>query len=60
MLVETVQSLRERSHFGTSGRWRSTEGLRGSGAEHHEMVTAIGQRDADGLDRLIVRHIAAF
>ena len=60
VLVETVQALRERSHFGTSGRWRSTDGLRGSGAEHHEMVAAIGRRDADGLDQLIVRHIAAF
>ncbi len=60
ILVETVQSLRERSHFGTTGRWRTTEGLRASGAEHHAMIAAIAQRDTARLDRLIVDHIAAF
>ena len=60
ILVETVQSLRERSHFGTTGRWRTTEGLRASGAEHHAMIAAIARRDTARLDRLIVDHIAAF
>lgn len=60
VLAETVQSLRERSHFGTSGRWRTTPGLRASGAEHHAMIDAIQARDAATLDRLIVHHIAAF
>ncbi len=60
VLVETVQSLRERSHFGTTGRWRSEHGLRASGAEHRQMVDAIARRDADALEQIIVRHIAAF
>lgn len=60
VLVETVQSLRERSHFGTTGRWRTAAGLRASGTEHHEMVAAIRRRDTATLDRLIVHHIAAF
>lgn len=60
VLVDTVQSLRERSHFGTTGRWRSGPGLRASGAEHRLMIEAIGRRDTDALDRIIVGHIAAF
>src|SRR5690606_27642620 len=60
VLVETIQSLRERSHFGTTGRWRTEAGLRASGAEHHEIIDAIRRRDAAALEQIIVRHIAAF
>ncbi|MCC7272008.1 MAG: GntR family transcriptional regulator [Alphaproteobacteria bacterium] len=60
VLVETIQGLRERSHFGTTGRWRTEEGLKASGAEHHAMVDAIRRRDVESLDRIVAGHIAAF
>ncbi|MGE0714846.1 MAG: GntR family transcriptional regulator [Alphaproteobacteria bacterium] len=60
VLVETIETMRERSHFATTGRWRTEAGLRASGAEHHAMIEAIRLRDAAMLDRIVVAHIAAF
>jgi DNA-binding GntR family transcriptional regulator len=60
ILSGLIHELRERSHYGTTGRWRSAEGLHESSVEHFLMVEAIRRRDPIELDRLIVRHIEAF
>ena len=60
ILSGLIRELRERSHYGTTGRWRSTEGLHESSVEHFLMVEAIRHRDPIELDRLIARHIEAF
>lgn len=60
VLSGLIQELRDRSHYGTTGRWRGPEGLRASGAEHFEMIEAIRRRDPLELERLIVRHIESF
>ncbi len=60
VLSGLIQELRDRSHYGTTGRWRGPEGLHASGAEHFEMIEAIRRRDPLELERLIVRHIESF
>lgn len=60
VLSGLIQELRDRSHYGTTGRWRGPEGLRASGTEHFEMIEAIRRRDPLELERLIVRHIESF
>ena len=59
VLAEMIQALRSR-HYASAGRWRSLAGLRASGDEHRRMVNAVRKRDRAMLERLIVRHIAAF
>lgn len=60
VLSDLIRELRDRSHYGTTGRWRGPEGLRASGTEHFEMIEAIRRRDPLELERLIVRHIESF
>lgn len=60
VLSGLIQELRDRSHYGTTGRWRGPEGLRASGTEHFEMIEAIRRRDPLELERLIIRHIESF
>lgn len=60
LLIELIHNLRERSHFGTTGRWRSTEGLAEASHDHMRIVEAIRKRDPTELERLIMHHIRSF
>ncbi len=60
LLLGLIDDLREQSHYGTTGRWRTIEGLCESSDEHFAMIDAIKRRDPAELDRLIMLHIRAF
>lgn len=60
VLIALIHDLRERSHFGTTGRWHDVEGLKASAIDHEQMIQAIAQRDAVELERVIANHIHAF
>lgn len=60
ILINLIYDLRERSHYGTTGRWLDTEGLKASAADHRQIINAIIQREPTELERLIVNHIHSF
>ena len=60
VLARLIHDLREQSHYGTTGRWRSNEGLQESAEEHFAMIEAIEKRDPIELERCITRHIESF
>lgn len=60
ILEELIAELRERSVYGTTGRWRKLEGIRASAAEHYQMVDAIQGQDPVLLDKLVYLHIQWF
>jgi DNA-binding GntR family transcriptional regulator len=60
VLCEAIKDLRSRSHFGTTGRWRTVEGLKASSSDHFRMIEAIEDRDPVRLERVIVDHIEGF
>lgn len=59
-LSEMIKELRSRSHQATTGRWRSSEGLEESNAEHYRIIAAIAEHDPYELERVIVGHIESF
>ena len=60
VLARLIHDLREQSHYGTTGRWRSDEGLQESAREHFSMIDAIEKRDPVELERQATRHIESF
>jgi len=60
VLAGLIGELRERDTSGTTGRWRSAEGLREASADHLAIVEALGAGDAGRLERLVAAHIRAF
>jgi DNA-binding GntR family transcriptional regulator len=60
LMTGMIDDLRAQSYIGTTGRWRSREGLLASSAEHYAMVDAIERKDPTDLDHLIFRHIQSF
>ncbi len=60
ILEQLISEMRERSVYGTTGRWKDPGGLRASAVEHHQMVDAIKSRDPVQLDKLVFLHIQWF
>lgn len=57
VLAGMIREMRERGQDGTTGRWYTLAGVRLSAREHHDMIAAIRDRDAETLRRLIDQHI---
>lgn len=60
VLINLIHDLRERSHYGTTGRWNDDSGLKASSEEHMKIIEALRRRDPHELERLIVQHIESF
>lgn len=60
MLSDMIKQLRSRSHQATTGRWRSSEGLEASNADHYSIIDAIAAHDPYELERVIIGHIESF
>jgi DNA-binding GntR family transcriptional regulator len=60
VLITLIHDMRERSHYGTTGRWNDIDGLKASAIDHVQIIDAIAKRDPVELERVIVNHIHAF
>ena len=56
-LLELVEDLRRRTSSAPVAQWRTRERIERSGREHHEMIAAIRDRDAERLRRVLTLHI---
>jgi DNA-binding GntR family transcriptional regulator len=56
-LVDLVTDIRRRTSSAPVSQWRTRARIEQSGQEHHQMIAAIEERDADALKQAITRHI---